>query len=116
MLLSKQRPHCPSAIFHTIYYSIMEQDVSIYSVPPAHKRNTEMEDSCVDLKKCLQCAAHLHLLTSFSTTFLLHYNSITKNSLYEQLTIPLEVYEGTTMKGNFLKRILNKTKIIKLNS
>lgn len=84
-------------------------------MPPAYKRNTEREDSCVDLKECLQCAAHLHLLTSFSTTVLLHYISITKNSLCEQLTIPLEVHKGTAIKSNFLKRRINKSQIIKLN-
>lgn len=103
MLLAKQRPHFSSAIFHSIYYSFRGEDVCIYTVSPAYKRNIEREDSCVDLKKCLECAAHLHLLTSFSTTVLLHYISITKKSLYEQLTSPLEAGEGKAIKSNFLK-------------
>lgn len=76
MLLVEQRPHFSSAIFHSIYYSIMEQDVSTYTVPPAHKRNTEGRFLCgfekVPAMRCSFASSHILLYYSSSPLYFYH--------------------------------------------
>lgn len=116
MLLAEWRKcHFPPAVFHSSHYTIMEEDVSIYTVPPAPNRNVwEGRFLCgFDLVAAIHfpicISSNLSLLQFFSMIF-----PSLKTPPRELLTIPLLVrWQQLKVISKKKKKTLNKTKILK---
>lgn len=82
MLLAEQRTfHFPPMVFCSSHHSVMEENISIYTLPP---NPTEMPERKIPVWIWISaCNAlpHLHPFKSFSTAILLHGISIIKKLL-----------------------------------